>query len=174
MHNRPHAKAHQNKKRKPSSTKPYAANWSPPQPHLEGWLALHLYSPTQAANKETEMKRKSKRNTGDGANQQMVTQRVNIRARKEGGRLLVETTVELAGGKRLSLTVAAVGHRQQLLNRVCERGLLPLQRGAVERGADQLTLQPTDQSTLPLHQLLELLLLALQAVQLLPIPSLQR
>jgi len=66
-----------------------------------------------------EMKRKSKRNTGDGANQQsrlqvmnnkkkkavsllsfffpVVTQRVNILARKEGDRLLVETTVELAG-----------------------------------------------------------------------------
>lgn len=76
--------------------------------------------------------------------------------------------------KPLSLTVAVVDHRQQLLNGAGEHGLLPLQQGAVVCGAAQFALELTDQSALPLHQLVELLLFALQSLQLPPVASLQR
>lgn len=71
------------------------------------------------------------------------------------------------------LTVAVANHGQQLLNGVAEHGLLPLQDAAVVRGAAQLALEPADQPALPLHQLVELPLLALQALQLPAVASLQ-
>lgn len=76
--------------------------------------------------------------------------------------------------KPFSLTVAVVDHRQQLLNGAGEHGLLPLQQGAVVCGAAQFALELTDQSALPLHQLVELLLFALQSLQLPPVASFQR
>lgn len=72
------------------------------------------------------------------------------------------------------LTIAVANHGQQLLNGVAEHGLLPLQEAAVVRGAAQLALEPDDQLTLPLHQLVELTLLALQALELPTVASLQR
>lgn len=72
------------------------------------------------------------------------------------------------------LTIAVANHGQQLLNGVAEHGLLPMQDTAVVRGAAQLALEPDDQLTLPLHQLVELTLLTLQALQLPAVASLQR
>lgn len=63
---------------------------------------------------------------------------------------------------------------QQLLHGVAEDGLLPLQDAAVVRGTAQLSLQPDDQPTLPLQQLVELPLLTLQALQLPAVATLQR
>lgn len=69
------------------------------------------------------------------------------------------------------LTIALTNHGQQLLNSGAQNSLLPLQDTTVVCGA---ALQPDNQPTVPLHQLIELPLLTLQAPQLPAITSLQR
>lgn len=59
-----------------------------------------------------------------------------------------------------------VDQGQELLDRVGEQGLLPLQQGAVGRGAVHLPLELADQMALPVQHLLQLLLLLLQPLEL--------
>ena len=71
-------------------------------------------------------------------------------------------------------TVAVVDHGQQLLNRVGEQGLLPLQHGAVGRGAVHLPLELSHQAALSVQELLQLLFLLLEPLELPAVAGLQR
>ena len=70
-------------------------------------------------------------------------------------------------------TVAVVDHGQQLLYRVGEQGLLPLQHGAVGRGAVHLPLELAHQLALSVQKLLQLLLLPLEPLELPAVAGLQ-